>query len=430
MPKISVITPLHEKGNKYIEEAMASLQSQTFDDFEWIVLVNNGGKAPSSVLQYDKADVYDYFDKPNIGALKAHACSLATGEIIVELDADDRLTPEALYVIWQSLQNEEKIFFYSESWEIKPDGTPLLYSPYFGWESDSEPIEPGDKETKYNKSFDVEPCSLRQIYWSPNHVRAWTKKAYDHIGGHDRNLEIGDDHDLIMRFYIAYGQKGFFHYRRPLYIYRVHPGNTFQEKIQKIADQSWDNYYRHIHDVLLRWCVDNDFYRTLLALDLGGRFDPVNKMMTVDKYQPCDIQLDADTLSPFGWHLIDTDSVGYIRAYDFIEHIKEPVQLMNEIYRILAPGGWVRIAVPSTDGRGAFQDPTHVSFWNLNSFWYYTNPQYAKYIQPGFNGKFQVARLQNVYPSDWHKENNIPYVMADLIALKGNWPIGESLWPR
>ena len=430
MPKISVITPLHEKGNQYIEEAMASLQSQTFQDFEWIVLVNNGGKAPKSVLQYDKADVYDYFDKPNIGALKGHACFLAQGEIIVELDADDQLTPEALYVIWQSLQNEEKVFFFSESWEIKPDGTPHLYSSYFGWETDSERIEPEDNPTAYNKSFDVDPCSLRQIFWSPNHVRAWKKKAYNKIGGHDHNLEVGDDHDLIMRFYIAYGQTGFFHYLRPLYIYRVHPDNTFQEKAQKIADQSWDNYYRHIHDVLLRWCVDNDFYRPLLALDLGGRFDPVGKMMAVDKYQPCDIQLDADTLSPFGWHLIDTDSVGYIRAYDFIEHIKDPVQLMNEFYRILAPGGWVRIAVPSTDGRGAFQDPTHVSFWNLNSFWYYTNPNYAKYIQPGFNGKFQVARLQNVYPSDWHKENNIPYVMADLIALKDNWPIGESLWPR
>ena len=28
---------------------------------------------------------------------------------------------------------------------------------------------------------------------------------------------------------------------------------------------------------------------------------------------------------------------------------------------------------PSTDGRGAFQDPTHVSFYNENSFWYFTD---------------------------------------------------------
>lgn len=423
MPKISVITPLHEKGNQYIEEAMASLKSQTFQDFEWIVLVNNGGKAPKSVLQYDKADVFDYFDKPNIGALKAHACSLAQGEIIVELDADDQLIPTALYAIAHSLQNE-KVFFYSESWELKPDGTPHLYSPYFGWEKAHAWLD--DKFVEYNKSFPVSPCSIRQIFWAPNHVRAWKKEAYDAIGGHDRNLEVGDDHDLIMRFYIAYGEKGFHHYTDPLYIYRVHPGNTFQEKAQKIADQSWDNYYRHMHEILLRWCKDND----LEALDLGGRFDAPKGMKVVDKYEPCDWLLDLEKTDRFGWGRIKDDSVGYIRAYDFIEHIKDPIQLMNEIYRVLAPGGWVRIAVPSTDGRGAFQDPTHVSFWNLNSFWYYTNPNYAKYIHPAFTGRFQVGRLQQIFPSDFHKENNIPYVMADLIALKDNWPIGESLWPR
>ncbi len=423
MTKISVITPLHDKGNQYIEEAMRSLQAQTFQDFEWIILQNNGGKIPDAVGQYDKAKVSDYAVKANIGALKGHACSLAQGEIIVELDADDQLTPEALHIIWHSLQNE-KVFFFSESWELTPDGNPQLYGSYYGWKHDSAWLK--GKDIEYNKSFDVDPCSIRQIFWAPNHVRAWTKKAYDAIGGHDRNLEVGDDHDLIMRFYIAYGEKGFYHFNQPLYIYRVHPGNTYQEKAQKIADQSWDNYYRHMHDILMRWCKDYE----LDALDLGGRFDAPKDMKVVDKNQPCDLQLDLDTIWPFGWDQIKTESVGYIRAYDFIEHIKNPIQLMNETYRVLAPGGWVRIAVPSTDGRGAFQDPTHVSFWNLNSFWYYTNPNYAKYIQPDFVGKFQIARLQQIFPSEWHKENNIPYVMADLIALKDNWPIGESLWPR
>ena len=53
------------------------------------------------------------------------------------------------------------------------------------------------------------------------------------------------------------------------------------------------------------------------------------------------------------------------------EHERCVVELMNAIYRALVPGGWVLAATPSTDGRGAFQDPTHCSFWNVpNSFWY------------------------------------------------------------
>ena len=126
--KISVITPLHEKGNQYIMDAMRSLEAQTYQDFEWIIVLNNGGKCPQEVLDYEKSNVYDYFDKPNIGALKSYACSKATGEIIVELDADDRLTSEALFIISYALQNE-KVFLYSESFEINPDGTPYLYSP-------------------------------------------------------------------------------------------------------------------------------------------------------------------------------------------------------------------------------------------------------------------------------------------------------------
>jgi len=67
-------------------------------------------------------------------------------------------------------------------------------------------------------------------------------------------------------------------------------------------------------------------------------------------------------------------------AYDLIEHLQSPIDTMNEIHRVLKKGGQAEILVPSTDGRGAWQDPTHVynpftkktgSYWNENSFSYY-----------------------------------------------------------
>lgn len=65
------------------------------------------------------------------------------------------------------------------------------------------------------------------------------------------------------------------------------------------------------------------------------------------------------------------NSIDYILAEDIIEHLPDKIHTMNEIFRILKPEGKVRIIVPSTDGRAAFQDPTHVSFWNRNSFFYF-----------------------------------------------------------
>ena len=63
--------------------------------------------------------------------------------------------------------------------------------------------------------------------------------------------------------------------------------------------------------------------------------------------------------------------VDYILAHDIIEHLSDKIQTMNNIWLALKGGGIVDIEVPTTDGPGAFQDPTHVSFWNERSFLYY-----------------------------------------------------------
>ena len=67
---------------------------------------------------------------------------------------------------------------------------------------------------------------------------------------------------------------------------------------------------------------------------------------------------------------------------------------MNEMWRVLCPGGQAEIAVPTTDGPGAFQDPTHVTFWNRRSFLYYEagNPYRERFASPyGIRAKFRIA---------------------------------------
>jgi predicted SAM-dependent methyltransferase len=65
------------------------------------------------------------------------------------------------------------------------------------------------------------------------------------------------------------------------------------------------------------------------------------------------------------------NEVDFIQAKDIIEHLPDKIDTMNKIWKALKPGGVVHIEVPTTDGQGAFQDPTHVSFWNERSFLYY-----------------------------------------------------------
>lgn len=124
-----------------------------------------------------------------------------------------------------------------------------------------------------------------------------------------------------------------------------------------------------------------------------------------------DVVADLNQRFPFA-----TSTVDWVRAHDVVEHLENRIHTMNEIWRICKPGGMVDIRVPSTDGRGAFQDPTHVSFWNINSFKYYCVefPNYLKLCHTyGFRGAFSLISL-----SEETSDDQVIHVKAVLKAIK------------
>ncbi len=87
-----------------------------------------------------------------------------------------------------------------------------------------------------------------------------------------------------------------------------------------------------------------------------------------------------------------------VLAIDFIEHIPptRSIHLMNEIWRVLAPGGILKVHVPAAPGITAFQDPTHVSFWNEESFTYYEDghPRRENYgVSYGIRARFRRRKF-------------------------------------
>lgn len=154
------------------------------------------------------------------------------------------------------------------------------------------------------------------------------------------------------------------------------------------------------------------------ALDFGSLHNKPEGYLGVDQYPGPSV----DLVHTFPARLdLPDHSVGVIRAYDFMEHVTDKIALINEIYRLLVPGGLLLSMTPSTDGRGAFQDPTHVAYYNENSFWYYTNDFYRRFV-PAVIAKFQSSRTITRFPSQWHEENKISYVYANLIAIKPGTP--------
>ena len=120
----------------------------------------------------------------------------------------------------------------------------------------------------------------------------------------------------------------------------------------------------------------------------------------------------------------ENDSIHYIRAFDILEHLRDPIHTMNEAWRVLGHGGILEVWVPSTDGRGAFQDPTHVSFWNENSFYYYSQG-HLNGMYPQIKCNFST-RICNTNPNT----HGIIWTWALCRAVKdpSKEPIVQDAW--
>lgn len=106
----------------------------------------------------------------------------------------------------------------------------------------------------------------------------------------------------------------------------------------------------------------------------------------------------------------DADHFDSVSAYDFLEHVPRVlpradgsalrfpfVELMNEVWRVLKPGGRFYASTPAVPHPAAFQDPTHVNFITDLTHVYFTRPQRMAAMY-GFTGDFTALRVLRVRP--------------------------------
>lgn len=114
----------------------------------------------------------------------------------------------------------------------------------------------------------------------------------------------------------------------------------------------------------------------MLKLNLGCGYRKIDGFVNIDIRSEVgpDFILDLTKPLPF-----KTNSIARIRAFDVIEHLyaNDVINLIREIHRVLKPNGFFHFFVPSTEGRGAFQDLTHKSFFNINTWIYFTSKDWA-----------------------------------------------------
>lgn len=130
-----------------------------------------------------------------------------------------------------------------------------------------------------------------------------------------------------------------------------------------------------------------------LHLGCGTRILPDYLNLDLVDGPGVDLVCDASEGLPF-----PDDRFDEILAVDFFEHIRpeRSIPLMNDCYRVLVGGGRLRMHVPEAPGITAFQDPTHVSFWNEESFSYYIEGDARRErfgVPYGVSARFEMHRL-------------------------------------
>ncbi len=250
---LSVFTPVHPASLPYIDEAYKSLLAQDYARWEWVILANGGAEIPPHVARDPRVRLISHTGKGgNVGQLKRAACERCTGDVLVELDADDLLTPDALTCIAQAFADPTVMFAYSNDAEFA-DATwePHVYSDYYGWQT--RPFEYQGHALQEMVAWEPSPWMIRFIYFAPDHVRAWRRAAYYALGGHNPDLEVADDHDLCCRTYLTYGAAGIRHMDRCLYLYRVRADSTSHgARNDAIQEQTHRNYWTYAEGLALR----------------------------------------------------------------------------------------------------------------------------------------------------------------------------------
>ena len=264
MPKISVIVPVYMAEN-YLEKCINSILSQTFRDFE-LILINDGSNDKSGEIcdQYRKKDErikVIHQNNRGIAATRNTGLESAVGEYIAFVDSDDY----ADSMLFELMYNKAKL-----------NNSDIVMCNYNLVDGDN--ISP--VKLKYNTVYDgnksVREQLLYRYYTDDNNGLAplWNKllkrKLYiENAIRFDTNLKRGEDSRFIFCC-LKFAERVDF-IEDYLYFYCVH-SNSIMHKVQTDQYEKWVYGWKILleENKTLKFTLDyNKFYSDFLCAVLS-----------------------------------------------------------------------------------------------------------------------------------------------------------------
>ena len=213
-PRVSIIMPSYNH-KKFLSEAIQSVLSQSFDEFEFIIIddgsIDESQKMIENFANLDTR-IKTIFHTKNLGISKTlnEGIELSRGEFLAFISSDD---------IWMNDKIAEQIRAYEKG------GSPIIWSE--GLIIDEKGVETGEKITKkYHASQRTKSGNILSellIENFPFGLAILIKKSAIGKLRFDPTLKYVNDY----KFFLELARSNDFYFiERPLWIYRQHPGST------------------------------------------------------------------------------------------------------------------------------------------------------------------------------------------------------------
>lgn len=183
---LSVLMSIYNESELLIRESVHSILSQTYKDFEFIIIDDNPDrKDVKEILDsfHDKRIIY-FKNKQNIGLAMSmnKAVEIAKSDILIRMDADDIALPRRFEIEYNELIHSSCDFVFSAYYTIDEDGK------YLKENINSKLIG----STKLSKRIAIKPSLIHHP------TVMFTRSIFEKAGGY-RNFPCAQDADLWMR---------------------------------------------------------------------------------------------------------------------------------------------------------------------------------------------------------------------------------------
>lgn len=104
-------------------------------------------------------------------------------------------------------------------------------------------------------------------------------------------------------------------------------------------------------------------------------------------------------------------------ASHLIEHLHNPLPFMQELHRISKNNAKLVFRLPYGSSDAAFEDPTHVKQYFLNSFGYFSQPYYWR-ADYGYRGDWKVVIISLLVEKNRYAEKKAEEIFIEINTFR------------